>query len=215
MSGIKIKLNIDNINFIEEREKMLLKVAEIFQIPSEVIEKPFVKGDGVEWRSVMVKREVEIIEGHEGMSDFELEESATGWGNRFISPGYKRVKGYRVSPEAFVQALTTQTIGELKWTKIIRGIPPGADVLGATFELASRCWIVYVEHESFPEIETGVRAPLCEIVLHEMNFEGLIARLKAVQRLVEEKDDATLSTSVRLHLKAIMKMYFPEETTEL
>jgi hypothetical protein len=196
-----------------DRDRVIQMLAKIFEVPSEVMEKPHAVGDGVEWRSVVSKRKVQRVEGHDGLKDFELEESESGWGHVLKSDHLRRVKGFRISPEAFIEALSTQSIGDLSWTKVTRGLPSGSQVLGATYELASRCWIVYVEHPDFPEIESGVRAPLCEIVFHKLHFAGLIQRLKGIERLVEQCEDAELIERVRLHLATIMKQYFPEEVT--
>lgn len=205
------------MDFIEQRDALLRETAEIFTIPSEVREKAFfhLGSNEVEWRSVVTKRARSISDGHEGCDAFEMEESAYGWGHKLLSDNPRKVKGFRISPEAFLQAITTQSVGDLSWTKVLRGIPPGATSLGATYELASRCWIVYVEHESFPEVETGVRAPLCEIVFQQMNFEGLIHRLVEINRLVEQMDDDELSGKIRPYIKAIMKLYFPEEDLDI
>jgi len=208
----KLPLSSADIDFVEERTKLIQGIMGIFMVPSEVIEKPFSKDGEIEWRSVVAKREIQRVEGHDGLAEFDLEESSVGWGHKLRSDHQRRVKGFRISPEAFVDALTTQRIGDLSWTKIVRGLPPDAETLGATYELASRCWIVYVEHPDFPEVESGVRAPLCEVVLHQMDFEGLIQRLKEINRLAEAIDENDPVAKIRPHLQAIMKQYFPEET---
>jgi len=213
------RLAIDGLDvavFTAQRDLMLTEIAKIFAMPSEVVERAHLNAreSELEWEPVRVLREIEMSEGHEGCKDLEMEESACGWGHKLTGETPRKVKGFRVSPEAFLQALTTQGIGNLRWTKVIRGIPSGARSLGATYELASRCWIVYIEHSSFPAVETGVRAPLCEIVFHEMHFEGLIARLTEINRLVEQRHDDELSEKIRPHIRAIMKLYFPEETLE-
>ncbi len=213
MADIKLTLNVDDVNFVEEREKMLTRVAEIFDLNSEVVERARLHRNGVAWESVRVQKDTKMTEGHEGCEDLEMEESACGWGHVLTSENPRKVKGFRVSPEAFLLALTTQRIDDLSWTKVTRGIPPGARSLGATYELASRCWIVYIEHDSFPEIDTGVRAPLCEIVFHQMDFEGLITRLGEVLWVVGQRiEDTELAEKIRPLIQEIMKLYFPEET---
>jgi hypothetical protein len=205
------KLTPADFNFLEERERQMLEIAEIFQVPSEVVEKQFISGEEIEWREVVQEREASMSEVHDGCEGLEMEESSHGWGHKLSSSESRQVKGFRVSPEAFMEALTTQTVGNLTWTKVLRGIPPGARSLGATYELASRCWIVYIEHDSFPEVESGVRAPLCEIVFHQMALEGLVTRLREISRLVEQRDDDELAGKVLFHITSIMKLYFPEE----
>ena len=205
------KITPADLDFIEERELQMLELTESFQVPSEVIEKQFVRDEEIEWRWVVQERVASMSEVHDGCTDLEMEESSNGWGHKLNADRPRQVKGFRVSPEAFIEALTTQRVGDLTWTKVLRGIPPGARSLGATYELASRCWIVYIEHDTFPEVETGVRAPLCEIVFHQLKLDGLITRLGEIYRLVEQIDDDELASQIRPHITAIMKLYFPEE----
>ena len=94
----------------------------------------------------------------------------------------RHVKAYRVSPQAFAEALMSETKKtkktKFRWVKVIK------------------------------EISAELR--LNEIVLQHLNLEGIIERLFEIYRLVEQIDDDELMMKIRPQIEDIFSLYFPE-----
>ncbi len=68
-----------------------------------------------------------------------------------------RVKRMLINPEAFFHIMQAQTA----W-RVSKGIPKGARLRGFTLDPYTQALHLFIEHDSFPELDVGTVAPLLE-----------------------------------------------------
>lgn len=74
-----------------------------------------------------------------------------------------KVKRVGVKPEAFFQIMQNNTA----W-RVSKGIPKGARMRGFTLDPYTQILYLFVEHDSFPEIDLNEVAPLLETEFHKI-----------------------------------------------
>lgn len=68
-----------------------------------------------------------------------------------------RLKRVQINPQAFFYIMCNDTA----W-RVSKGIPKGAVMRGFTIDPYTQNLFLFVEHDSFEEVDTGVVAPLLE-----------------------------------------------------
>jgi hypothetical protein len=68
-----------------------------------------------------------------------------------------KVKRVPINPEVFFHVMCSETA----W-RVTKGIPKGARLRGITLDPYTQTLNLFVEHESFPEIDLGTVAPELE-----------------------------------------------------
>lgn len=68
-----------------------------------------------------------------------------------------RIKRLVISPTVFFRIMQTETAWE-----VFKGIPEGARLAGFTLDPYTQNLNLFVEHDSFPQIEEGTVAPVLE-----------------------------------------------------
>ena len=68
-----------------------------------------------------------------------------------------RIKRIQINAEAFFHILQAETA----W-RVSKGVPKNARMRGASFDPYTMSLILLIEHESFPEVDVNVVAPLLE-----------------------------------------------------
>lgn len=81
---------------------------------------------------------------------------------KFLDGSYSRTKLLRISVDALVEFFSA---GDR--SRMVVGIPKGAVVRGADFDLRSNTFLVLLAHESFPMVPSTAQAPDLDLIVTE------------------------------------------------